>query len=46
MKPLSGIVFWSGMVVIGILAVPTAVLLGMISAVWKGSGFLLRRFDG
>ena len=44
MKLASGIVFWSGMVLIGILAVPTAILLGAISAIWKGAGFLLRKF--
>lgn len=43
MKFASGVVFWSGMVLIGIFAVPTALLLGAISAVWKGTGFLLER---
>lgn len=44
MKLTSGVVFWSGMVLIGILAVPTAILLGAISGIWKGTGFLLKKF--
>lgn len=43
MKFASGVVFWSGMVLIGVLAVPTALLIGAISAVWKGTGLLLER---
>ena len=44
MKLASGVVFWSGMVLIGILAVPTAILFGAISVIWKGAGVLLRKF--
>lgn len=45
MKLASGVVFWGGMVLIGILAVPTAILVAAISVIWKGAGALMQKLE-
>lgn len=44
-KTAYGFVFRCGILVAGLLAVPTAVLLVLISGVWKGTGLLLEKLD-
>ena len=44
-KIASGLVFWTGLVLIGILAVPTGVLGCMIFFIWEALSFLLRKID-
>lgn len=40
---LTNLVLWPGLLLIGLLALPTAVLLGLIGAVWSVTNWLLTR---
>ena len=44
-KIASGLVFWTGLVLIGVLAIPTGILGGMIFFIWEALSFLLRKID-
>ncbi len=44
-KALSDAVLWVGLALIVTLAVPTAVLIGVISAIWSGADRLAKVFD-
>ena len=44
-KMLAGFVFWAGLVLIGIIAIPTGILFGMIALLWEALGFLLKKLD-
>ena len=44
-KIASGLVFWTGLVLIGILAVPAWILCGVMFFIWEALSFLLRKID-
>ncbi len=44
-KILSKIVFGSGMVLIGIAAVPAGLLIGCMLGIWKALGWLIDKLD-
>ena len=44
-KILAGFVFWTGLVLIGVLAVPAGILFGMIVFIWEALSFLLKKLD-
>ena len=44
-KIVSGLVFWSGLLVIGVLAVPAGILFGMIVLIWKAIDFILKKIN-
>ena len=44
-KLASGLVFWAGLALTGILAIPTGILFGVIALLWEALGFLLKRLD-
>ena len=45
-KLVSGFVFWSGLALIGVLAIPAGILFGMIFLIWETLNFLLKKIDG
>ena len=45
-KIASGIIFWSGLVVIVLIAIPTVIPVGLIILIWKGTDFLVKKIDG
>lgn len=44
-KALANAVLWMGLALIVVLAVPTVLLIGAISAIWSGADSLARAFD-
>lgn len=44
-KIVSGFVFWTGLALIGVLAIPAGILFGMIFLVWETLNFLLKKID-
>lgn len=44
-KIASGITFWGGLAVIGVIALPTAILAGLIALIWKGTDILVKKID-
>lgn len=44
-KALANALLWVGLALIMVLAVPTAVLVGVITAIWSGADSLARLFD-
>ena len=44
-KAASCALFWGAIAVIGVIAIPTAILIGIILAIWKCADFLLIRLD-
>ena len=44
-KIASGITFWSGLVVSGVIAVPASILVGLIVLIWKGTDILVKKID-
>ena len=44
-KIVSGLVFWSGLVLIGVIAIPAGILCGMILLIWEALSFILKEID-
>ena len=44
-KAVSTFLFWCSLVPIGILAVPAAILIGMIYLIWNSADFVIRKLD-
>lgn len=44
-KTVSGAVFWMGMIIIGIFAVPTAVFIGLISFFLTATDYLMNKLN-
>ena len=44
-KIASSAVFWTGLVLIGVLAVPAGILCGMMFLIWEALSFLLRKIE-
>ena len=44
-KAASTLLFWVSLVPIGILAVPAAILIGMIYIIWNSADFVIRKLD-
>ena len=44
-KALSGLVFWSGLAVIGIIAVPAGILFAVMFFVWKGVDLVIAKIE-
>ncbi len=44
-KIASSVVFWSGLAVIGVIAVPLAILAGFAILIWKGTDLLIKKID-
>lgn len=44
-KIACGITFWSGLAVIGVIAVPAAILVGLIILIWRGTDILVKKID-
>ena len=44
-KIASGLVLWTGLAVIGVIAVPAGILLGAIILIWEALSFLLKKID-
>ena len=45
-KGIGKIVLWSGIAVIGVLAIPTGILIGLIAAVWTLTDKILSLIEG
>lgn len=41
----SGTVFWVGIIIIGVLAIPTAVFISIILSIWTGTDFLMNKLN-
>ena len=44
-KMASGLVFWTGLALIGVIAIPAGILCGMIVLIWEALGFVLKKID-
>ena len=44
-KTASRLLFWLSLVPIAILAVPTAILIGLIYLIWNSVDFVIRKLD-
>ena len=44
-KVVSGIIFWGGLFVIGIIAIPTGILCAIIFVVWKAADFVIKKIE-
>ena len=44
-KMLAGFVFWAGLVLIGVIAIPAGILFGIIVFIWEALSFLLKKLD-
>lgn len=44
-KMASGLVFWLGLALIGVLAIPAGILFGLIALIWEALSFLLRKIE-
>lgn len=44
-KTASGAVFWTEMIIIGVLAIPTAVFISIILSIWTGTDFLMNKLN-
>ena len=44
-KIASGLVFWIGLALIGVIAVPAGILFGIIALIWETLGFILKKMD-
>lgn len=44
-KVVSWIVLWGGLLVIGIIAIPTGILFAIIFIVWKAVDFVLKKIE-
>ena len=44
-KVVSGIVFWSGLIIIGIIAIPTGILFAIIFIVWRAIDFVIKKIE-
>ena len=44
-KIVSGVVFWAGLALIGVIAVPAGILFGMIFLIWEIVDFILRKIE-
>ena len=44
-KALSGLVFWTGLAVIGVIAIPFVLLFGIFSFLGKALDFILKKID-
>lgn len=42
---VSGVVLWTGLALIGVIAIPTGLLLGVIFLIWEAINFLLKKID-
>lgn len=41
----SGAVLWTGLVLIGVIAVPAGILFGMIVLIWEALNFMLKKIE-
>lgn len=44
-KILSKVIFGGGMILIGVIAVPTSILIGCMLGIWKTLGWLIDKLD-
>lgn len=44
-KVVSWIVLWGGLLVIGIIAIPTGILFAIIFIVWKAVDFVIKKIE-
>lgn len=44
-KLASGLVLWTGLAVIGVIAIPAGILFGMIISIWEALNFILKAID-
>ena len=44
-KTASGLVFWTGLVLIGVLAVPAGILCAVMLLIWQALSLLLKKID-
>lgn len=44
-KIASGLVFWTGLALIGLIAIPAGILFAMIVLIWEALSFILKKID-